>query len=92
MDLLTISFLIILLIVVVLYLYRLLSHPYVAREKLLTNSELSFYYVLKKAVGNQANVFCMVRLADVIDVKSSIKGHRTLRVLGRIAQKHLDFV
>jgi hypothetical protein len=65
---------------------------YVPRKQLLTNAELNFYGQLVKAVNGKAHIFCMVRVADVVTIKNSIKGRRRLQKLGPIAQKHFDFV
>lgn len=65
---------------------------YVPRKQLLTHAELNFYRQLVKAVNGKAQIFSMVRVADIVEVKSSIKGRKRLRKLGPIAQKHFDFV
>ena len=46
---------------------------YVPRGKLLTPAERNFYAQLIKAVNGKAQIMCMVRVADVVDIKSSIK-------------------
>jgi hypothetical protein len=80
------------LIVVAVILFVAGGYPYEARSCLVTKTEFNFYRVLRGAVGRHAYVFCMVRLADVITVKPSLRGHRKMSALGKVAQKHLDFV
>lgn len=65
---------------------------YTARKQLLTKAEFNFYLQLVKAVNGKAQIFCCVRVADVVDVKQSITGRRRLQKLNPIAQKHFDFV
>tara|TARA_Y100000780_G_scaffold84483_1_gene76413 strand:- start:4667 stop:5209 length:543 start_codon:yes stop_codon:yes gene_type:complete len=79
-------------ILVAVFLLVAGGYPYEARPSLITKTELNFYRVLRGAVGKHAHIFCMVRLADVITVKPGLRGHRKMSALGKIAQKHLDFV
>lgn len=65
---------------------------YVARTHLMTNAERNFHQHLLRAVGDRCQVFSMVRVADVVDIKASVKGKKRMERLGKIAQKHFDFV
>ena len=64
--------------------------PYIARERLVTNSELKFYRTLRKAVMDDWEIFAMVRIADILRVKPSAKNKRTW--VNKILAKHIDFV
>ena len=64
--------------------------PYVARERLVTKSELRFYKSLIKAVQDDFEIFAMVRIADLIRVEPGTKNHR--KWLNKILAKHIDFV
>lgn len=65
---------------------------YVAKTHLMTKAERNFHFYLRQAVEGRAQIFSMVRVADIVDIKESIKGKKRLERLGKIAQKHFDFV
>lgn len=67
-------------------------NSYVAKTHLMTAAERNFYYYLIQAVEGRAQIFSMVRVADVVDIKSSVQGKKRLQKLGKIAQKHFDYV
>ena len=64
--------------------------PYVAREKLVTKSELRFYKSLAKAVQDDFQIFAMVRIADLLRVEKGAANYR--KWLNKILAKHIDFV
>lgn len=64
--------------------------PYVARDRLVTKSELRFYKSLIKAVQDDFEIFAMVRIADLLRVEPGTKNHR--KWLNKILAKHIDFV
>ncbi len=64
--------------------------PYTSRPKLVTNTELHFYHVLKEAVDDDWAIFAMVRIADILRVPKGIKNRRSW--LNKILSKHIDFV
>jgi hypothetical protein len=65
--------------------------PYVKSAALFTPAERSFLGVLDQATGAGYRVFGKVRVADVVDVKTSDRG-RWQRAFNRISSKHFDFV
>jgi hypothetical protein len=84
-----------LLAALLLLLKRLLparALPYVRRGPLLTPAELAFHQVLEEAVGEQYHIMAMVRLAEIIAVKSGLDPKERFRALNRITSKHIDFV
>jgi len=66
------------------------STPYVARERLVTKSELQFFHELRTAVDGEWEIFAMVRIADLLKVPTGIKQRRSW--LNKILSKHIDFV
>ncbi|MDG2469874.1 MAG: DUF2726 domain-containing protein [Pirellulaceae bacterium] len=64
--------------------------PYVARERLVTKSELLFFHELRTAVDGDWEIFGMVRIADILKVPKGIKQRRAW--LNKILSKHIDFV
>ena len=81
-------------IVAILALARLLlgsePPPYEKRNSLLTESELAFFRSLQEAAGGNWGIFAMVRLADLIQVRSQTPKPQPWR--NRIHAKHIDFV
>ena len=98
MDLLTYPYVIyavgaaLVLIAVMLVVSALSSNCYEPRSHLLTKAEQHFYKYLKQAVNEKTQIFCCVRVADVVDIKQSVKGRKRMQRLGQIAQKHFDYV
>lgn len=66
--------------------------PYIQKERLLSNAELSFYQVLKSILRDNVTLFAKVRIADVVGLKNGLDTKSKMSHLGRIAQKHVDFV
>jgi hypothetical protein len=64
--------------------------PYHAVSSLLTPTEFAFYQVLIQIVGDKGIVCPKVRLADVVGVVPGTEKY--MAHLGRISQKHIDFV
>jgi len=66
--------------------------PYIPVKALMTDAELNFYRQLVRVVPPGILVFSKVRIADVVDVKPSIKGQGRIKHFKPIAAKHFDFV
>ena len=77
-------------IILIRHLAGRTSTPYVARERLVTKSELQFFHQLRDAVNGDWEIFAMVRIADLLKVPSGIKQRRAW--LNKILSKHIDFV
>ena len=63
--------------------------PYIAKAFLLSHAELRFFQTLLQSVGRDVYVVAKVRLADLVGCTDP---HPLYGTLGRIAQKHVDFV
>lgn len=63
--------------------------PYRLRDDFLSATEVSFYHVLRQAVGERVTVCVKVRLADVFFVA---RPHENQAARNRIALKHVDFL
>ena len=65
------------------------SLPYRLKDRILTESELSFYLVLKSILGERLTICPKVRLSDIFFVarRNENKG-----AYNRINQKHVDFL
>ena len=63
--------------------------PYKKKGRLLSNTELSFYQVLKSISAGRFAICAKVRMADILTI-----GHTRnyYRHFNRIAQKHIDFL
>ncbi|MGZ5175942.1 MAG: DUF2726 domain-containing protein [Burkholderiales bacterium] len=66
--------------------------PYRIREHLFSPAERSFLGVLDQAVGDQYRIFGKVRVADVVEAKSSLSRTDWQRAFNRVNAKHFDFV
>ncbi|MBM34132.1 MAG: hypothetical protein CML22_07515 [Rheinheimera sp.] len=66
--------------------------PYVPAKALMTDAELNFYRQLMRIVPPGILVFSKVRIADIVDVKPSLKGKGRVKHFNPIAAKHFDFV
>ncbi|MCH2178735.1 MAG: DUF2726 domain-containing protein [Mariniblastus sp.] len=64
--------------------------PYLARERLVTKTELKFFRALRKAVRDDWEIFAMVRMADLLRVQKKIKNRKSW--INKILAKHIDFV
>lgn len=63
--------------------------PYRQRDDFLSAAEISFYHVLRQAVGERVTVCAKVRLSDVFFVARS---NENTSARNRIQQKHVDFL
>lgn len=63
--------------------------PYRLRDDFLSQAELSFYHVLKTAIGERAVICPKVGIAEVLFVAQP---HVNQAYRAKIVQKHLDFV
>jgi len=59
---------------------------------LLSPTELSFYEVLRQAVGDSRLIFAKVRLADIFAVTVDLETREGIAAFNRIAKTHVDFV
>jgi len=67
--------------------------PYEINQFLLTVHEANFYKALKPIADKyNLTIFCKVRMADLLNVKSFLKGRNFYKWFERISQKHIDFV
>lgn len=67
-------------------------YPYQQLNELLSKAELSFFGVLRQAVGEHGIVFCKVRIADVLTTKRGLNNSQRQTALNKIQSKHFDFV
>jgi hypothetical protein len=63
--------------------------PYRQRDDFLSAAELSFYRVLRQAVGDHAAILCKVNLADIFFVALP---NQTQSYRNKIDRKHVDFL
>jgi len=68
------------------------DHPYTTAGSLFTPAERSFLGVLQQAVGEGAQVFGKVRVADVITPAKGLTRSDWQKAFNRIAAKHFDFI
>ena len=66
--------------------------PYIPKDRLLSNAELSFYQVLNSTLRDNVTLFAKVRIADIVGIKKGLDAKSKMSHLGKIAQKHVDFV
>lgn len=66
--------------------------PYRKVDVLFTPAERSFLGVLTQAVGQDAQIFGKVRVADVILPVKGLANADRLRAMNKITSKHFDFV
>ncbi|MEZ6107129.1 MAG: DUF2726 domain-containing protein [Pirellulaceae bacterium] len=64
--------------------------PYSRRGHLVTRNELKFFRALKHAVKDRWHIMAMVRIADLLQVRSGTP--KSISWFNRIACKHVDFV
>lgn len=64
--------------------------PFQKKSYLLTRAERSFFGVLKQAMPAGYEIFCMVRIGDVLLVKKGTQSPQRYR--NQINAKHLDFL
>lgn len=67
-----------------------LSLPFRKVNSLLTPAEMDFYQVLLRTIGGKYVVTMKTRMADLLVIAA--KGSERQSALGRVSQKHADFV
>ena len=68
------------------------EYPYKKIDVLFTPAERSFLGVLSQAVGENAQIFGKVRVADVITPKKGMPRSDWQRAFNKISSKHFDFL
>jgi len=68
------------------------DYPYRQTDGFLSKAELSFFGVLRQAVGDNGIVFAKARIADVLAVKRGLSNSRRQTAFNKIQSKHFDFV
>jgi len=68
------------------------DYPYRLADHFLSNAELSFFGVLRQAVGENGIVFGKVRIADVLATKRGLNNSQRQTAQNKIDSKHFDFV
>ncbi|MCB1743253.1 MAG: DUF2726 domain-containing protein [Gammaproteobacteria bacterium] len=68
------------------------EYPYMKREFLLSKAELSFMGVLKQSVGDAAEIYSKVRVADVLAPTRGLERGAWQRAFNQISAKHFDFL
>jgi len=68
------------------------NYPYIQAGPLFTPAERSFLGALQAAVGNDAQVFGKVRVADVIQPAKGLSRGNWQKAFNRIKAKHFDFI
>jgi hypothetical protein len=66
------------------------SWPYRVSEAFLTPTELSFYHVLRSAVGDRCVICPKPSLKDIFYI--TLSGQERMRYLNKIDRKHVDFL
>ena len=71
------------------------TFPYVRAKPLLSKPEAVFWKTLLHVTEQSATQFVVlakIRVADIIEPRKDLVGKARMSALGRIAQKHVDFV
>ncbi|HIP12897.1 MAG TPA: DUF2726 domain-containing protein [Arcobacter sp.] len=68
------------------------NFPYIKRGVLFTPAERSFLGVLNQAVGDKAQIFGKVRVADVITTKKGMTPSERQTAFNKISAKHFDYL
>lgn len=68
------------------------GYPYRINDPFLSKAELSFFHVLRQAVGDRAIVFAKVRISDVLATKKGLNNSQRQTAFNKITSKHFDFV
>ena len=68
------------------------NFPYIKRGVLFTPAERSFLGVLNQAVGDKAQIFGKVRVADVIETKKGMTPSERQTAFNKISAKHFDYL
>lgn len=68
-----------------------LFSPYKRQPYLFTPAERNFYKALVRAVNGEFIIFGKVRVADLVTITAKYGSKGSMRSLGKIAQKHVDY-
>ncbi len=68
------------------------GYPYRLADHFLSQAELSFFRVLRQAVGDNGIVFAKVRIADVLATTRGLSNSGRQIAFNKIQSKHFDFV
>jgi len=68
------------------------DYQYSKQEVLFSPAERSFLGVLNQAIGNEAQIFGKVRVADVIKPKKGMSKSDWQKAFNKISGKHFDFI
>ncbi len=66
--------------------------PYIKKKSVFTVAERSFYGVLKEVVGENADIFAKIRVADIITPNKKLERSDWQKAFNKISGKHFDFV
>ena len=66
--------------------------PYTRKKSVFTVAERSFYGVLKEVVGDNADIFAKIRVADIVSPNKKLDRSDWQRAFNRVSGKHFDFV
>jgi hypothetical protein len=69
-----------------------IDYPYQKTEVLFSPAERSFLGVLSQAVGENAQVFGKVRVADVVGPRKGMSRSEWQKAFNKISSKHFDFL
>ena len=68
------------------------AEPYDLQETLMSPAERTFFGVLDQAVGDKARVFAKVRASYVLTPEAHLGKGKRQQALGKIGEKHFDFL
>jgi hypothetical protein len=68
------------------------DYPYAKQVALFSPAERSFLGVLSEAIGDEAQIFGKVRVADVIMPKKGMSRGEWQKAFNKISGKHFDFI
>jgi hypothetical protein len=71
---------------------KISEYPYSKKEVLFSPAERSFLGVLTQAVGDKAQIFGKVRVADIIAPKKGMSKAEWQKAFNKISGKHFDFI
>ena len=69
-----------------------IDYPYAKQVALFSPAERSFLGVLSEAIGDEAQIFGKVRVADVIMPKKGMSRGEWQKAFNKISGKHFDFI
>lgn len=68
------------------------EHKYELKKRLMSNAETNFYQVLKIAIKEDYEIFCKVRIADVIQPIKNQNKKQWQSSFNKISSKHFDYI